>query len=196
MNVVLKLILFAGGPGSGKTSVIRRLAERLREDGYSVYIIRDWAREIIRREKKKGSDGILPWTNRLEFERLVLKHYIREYEKIFNENPSLFDMILEDGGGFATKAYCNVDGIPTPNEYEVLLRYIDRVDLVFLMDLPRRYHKDSERWEDYDYAIKIHFEIMNLHKQLFHNKIVLVKYMEKLDDKVNYVYSVLMKKLF
>ncbi len=194
--MVLKLVLFAGGPGSGKTSVVKKLADRLRENGYTVYIIRDWAREIIRNEKKKGYNGILPWTNRLEFERLVLKHYIEEYKKIFDEKNGLFDIVLEDGGGFATKAYCDVDGVPVPGEYKELLKYIDRVNLVFLMDLPRRYHKDSERWEDYDYAVRIHFEIIRLHKQLFHNRIVLVKYMEKLDDKVNYVYDVLMEKLF
>ncbi len=192
----MKLVLFAGGPGTGKTSVIRRLAERLRGDGFTVYVIRDWAREIIRNEKKKGTNGILPWTNRFEFERLVLRQYIMEYKKIFDENDDLFDIVLEDGGGFATKAYCDVDSVPVPNEYDVLLKYIDRVDLVFLMDLPRIYHKDSERWEDYDYAVRIHLEIMRLHEQLFNNKIVLVKYMDNLDNKVNYVYGVLMKELF
>ncbi len=193
--MVLKLILFAGGPGTGKTSVIRKLAERLRENSYTVYIIRDWAREIIRKEKEKGSNGILPWTNRLEFERLVLKHYIEEYKRIFDEKNDLFDIVLEDGGGFATKAYCEVDGVPVPKEYEVLLRYINRVNLVFLMDLPRRYHKDSERWEDYEYAIRIHFEIIRLHRELFSDRIIFVKYMDRLDDKVDYVYNVLLNKL-
>ncbi len=193
--MVLKLVLFAGGPGSGKTSVIRRLAERLREDGYTVYIIRDWAREIIRKEKEKGSNGILPWTNRLEFERLVLKHYIEEYKRIFDEKNDLLDIVLEDGGGFATRAYCEVDGVQVPREYEVLLRYINRVNLVFLMDLPRRYHKDSERWEDYEYAIRIHFEIIRLHRELFSDRIIFVKYMDRLDDKVDYVYNVLLNKL-
>jgi len=192
---VLKLVLIAGGPCSGKTSIVSRLAEWLRNEGYSVYVIRDWAREIIRREKPKGDKGILPWTDRAGFEREVAKEYLREYKRLFDNPLVEYDIVLEDSGGFATKAYCQVDDVDIPREFYELMRYHDRVSLVILLDFPRSYHIDSERWEELEYARRIHEEIVELHKEIFRDKVYMIEYMDDIDAKAKEVYRLIKEKL-
>lgn len=192
----MKLVLIAGGPCSGKTSTVTRLAEWLRRDGYSVYVIRDWAREIIRREKPKGDKGILPWTDRVSFEREVAKKYLREYERLFGNPLVEYDIVLEDGGGFATKAYCQVDNVEVPREFYELMKYRNRVSLVILLDFPpRSYRIDSERWEELEYARRIHKEIVELHKEIFRDKVYMVNYMNSIDVKAEKVYRLIKEKL-
>ncbi len=191
----LKFVIIAGGPCSGKTSVVSRLAEWLRSEGYSVYVIRDWAREIIRREKPKGDKGILPWTDRARFEREVIKSYLSEYSKIFENPTRTYDIVFDDGSAFSAGAYCRVDNVEIPLEYTSLLKYVDKVSLVLLMDFPRKYRRDQERWEDREYAIRIHREIIRLHNELFHGRTVMIEYMESIDKKVETAYRIIKEKL-
>ncbi len=160
------------------------MKEELEKRGYRVYVIIDWAREIIRREKEKGDKGILPWTNRVLFEYLVVKHHLNEYRRLI-KTPSNYDIVLEDGGGFAAKAYCEVDGVDLPRNYSDLLKRKELVDLVLLMDVPRKYFTDSERWEDRDYALKIHKAIERVHREIFGDKVVKIKYTGDPREKIN-----------
>ena len=159
------------------------MKEELEKRGYRVYVIIDWAREIIRREKEKGDKGILPWTNRILFEYLVVKYHLDEYKQLLKSSPK-YDVVLEDGGGFAAKAYCEVDGVDLPRNYSDLLKYKELVDLVLLMDVPRKYFTDSERWEDRDYALRIHKAIERVHREIFGDKVVKIKYTEDPKEKI------------
>ncbi|WFO75091.1 ATP-binding protein [Desulfurococcaceae archaeon MEX13E-LK6-19] len=180
----LLLVLIAGGPCTGKTTLVKGLSEELQKRGYSVYVIVDWAREIIREEKKKGDKGILPWTNRVLFEEKVVEKHLEEYVKL-TKGLVKADIVLEDGGGFVAKAYCSVDNVPVPEIYNDLLKYKDLVDLVLLTTEAPFYTTDAERWEDKVYAKRIHDAIIKLHKELFRNKTVEIPYMDDVGKRVD-----------
>ncbi len=188
------IVLVAGGPCTGKTTVVEGIARRLTEIGYRVYVIKDWAREIIKREKQRGSNGILPWTNRYLFEELVIKSHLEEYRKLESSGWN-YDVILEDGGGYAAKAYCIVDGVDTPPIYNELLKYAEKVDLVLLMGPPRKYSTDSERWESLEYALKIHNAITEVHKEIFRDKIIVLDYEETPEAKVEKALRIIVENL-
>ena len=186
-------VLVAGGPGTGKTTIVNGLASRLRSLGYRVYVIRDWAREIIRREMER-SGRVLPWVDRRLFEYEVLKHHLEEYRRVLALS-SRIDVVVEDGGPFAAKAYCDVDGVPVPELYNEALKYVDMIDLVVLTDTPKSYAKDSERWEDLGYALKIHRAIVELHMQLFRGRTVVSPYEDSPSRRVEKLLSVISPRL-
>ncbi|MET1160510.1 MAG: ATP-binding protein [Thermoprotei archaeon] len=187
------LVLVAGGPGTGKTTLAYGLANRLKKLSYSVYVIRDWAREIIAREKPKGDRGILPWTNRVLFEYLVVKHHLEEYKRVLSSD---YDIVIEDGGGFAAKAYCVVDGVELPSNYSELLEYSDRVSLVLLTTYTREiYSTDDVRWENPVYAERIHEAITRVHYELFRDRVVTIPFMPRIGDRVEYALGVIRERL-
>lgn len=177
------LVLVAGGPCTGKTTIVQGVSRELEKLGYKTYVIIDWAREIIRQEKSKGDKGILPWTNRVLFEEKVVEKHLEEYRRIA-DGKIRADIVIEDGGGFAAKAYCIVDNVEVPRIYNSLLNYTDLVDLVILTTPLVFYKTDQERWEDSKYARKIHDAIIAVHKELFRAKTIEVPYMDNPSDRI------------
>jgi len=162
-------IIVAGGPCTGKTTLINNLKKELSKRGYSVYVIRDWAREIIREQKEMGGN-ILPWKNRVAFEIEVIKRHTSEYSKLGS-----YDFILEDGGPFLALSYCKVDNVELPRKWvQYLLSFKDKVDIVLVTDELSEYFTDRERWENLDYARKVHYEIILQHLELFGNKVYFI----------------------
>lgn len=180
------LVLVAGGPCTGKTTIVQGVSRELEKLGYKTYVIIDWAREIIRQEKSRGDKGILPWTNRVLFEEKVVEKHLEEYRRIV-DGKTHADIVIEDGGGFAAKAYCNVDNVKVPRIYSNLLNYTDLVDLVILTTPPVAYTTDQERWEDHEYARRIHDAIITVHRELFRAKTTEIPYMDSPGDRIKSV---------
>ena len=64
-----------GGPCTGKTTLINALKEK----GFN--IITETAREVIAEGQEKNLDA-LPWINRVEFQKKVLKKQLEKEKKI------------------------------------------------------------------------------------------------------------------
>ena len=167
-------ILVTGGPGSGKTTLVKELARRLWRKKYRVYIIRDWGREIIRNSLSKGID-ILPWRNKGRFHEEVVKAYLSEYIRIYNQGlASSLDFVIEDSGAFFTDAYDEVLGNVPDNANKTLLPWRTYIDLVLLVTPHNKYVKDDVRREDRELAIKIHDAISARVKKAFDGKWVII----------------------
>lgn len=161
-------LLVAGGPCTGKTTLTNLLYSILRRRGLKVYVIRDWARELIKINKEKG--GPLPWTDRVNFEIEVVKKHLHEFKEIIELNP---DIIIEDSGPIAAIAYCNVDGKLLPKEViNKIISHSKNIDLVLITEPNSNYFTDEERWEMRSYALKVHKEIIKIHDSLLSNKII------------------------
>ncbi len=175
-------ILVVGGPCSGKTTVVQGLREKLEEKGFSVYVIDDQAREVIREQQSIGG-RLLPWIDRLGFELEVAR---RHYRLLLEGLEKGYDFIIEDSGIPATLAYLRVDGVEPPRELLRLVEEVSRlVDIVLAMKPPVNYQRDSERWEDYDYAMRIHEAIMDVHRELLPDKLVQLDSYDRVEDRVN-----------
>ncbi len=162
-------VIVAGGPCTGKTTLVNNLKCELSRRGYSVYVIRDWAREIIKEQKESGGE-ILPWKNRVAFEIEVIKRHTSEYSKL-----EKYDVVLEDGGPFLALSYCKVDNVKLPSEWvQYLMKFKDKVDIVLITDELSEYFIDRERWENLDYARKVHYEIILQHLELFGSKVYFI----------------------
>lgn len=145
--------VITGGPCVGKTTTLNELARR----GYKT--APEAARMIIQEEQAKPN-GILPWTDLLGFQHLVLQRQI-------NLEQRLWDGFLDraiDG-----IAYCRLGKIEVPKEL-IYFAKTNRYDCIIFPDaLP--YKLDSERKEDEATAKKIHDEIFKVYVEFGYNPI-------------------------
>jgi len=166
-------VIIVGGPGTGKTTLTNLLQKELTKQGLKVYVIRDWAREIIIEQKAKGGN-LLPWINRVAFEREVVRRHVREYENLYTRGEEKkYDVILEDGSPFIAPAYAEADGEP-PDEWITgkLREWAWIVDAAILTTPLNNYGTDNARWENKQYALKIHETIRKHINKTFPNKTI------------------------
>jgi len=185
-------ILIAGGPCSGKTTLVSTLSNELSKYGLKIYVIKDWARELIKRGKSSG--GPLPWTNRVEFEVKVVSKHLEDYRRALRYSP---DVIVEDSGPISAIAYCKIDKVKLPDEvFKKIVEHASNIDIVILTHMNlSMYFRDSERWESRDYALKIHKEIVNVHRELLSNKVYQVSYSIWYKSGLRYVVNYIIKYL-
>ncbi len=171
-----KHVIIVGGPGTGKTTLTNLLQEELTRRGFRVYVIRDWAREIILEQKATGGN-LLPWIDRVAFEREVVRRHVKEYENLYVKGEEKkYDVILEDGSPFIAPAYAEADNEP---QDEWIMKKLKEwewiVDLAVLTTPLNNYGTDNARWEDRQYALKIHEEIRKHILRTFKEKTLQLK---------------------
>ena len=101
-------IVLTGGPGAGKTTVLRRLQQNLEEKGYKVIIVSETARELAEAGiELGGSDDYI-----LKIQELILKRQLEKERTIeeFAKDAYMQDVvILHDRGAIDNKAYLKSD---------------------------------------------------------------------------------------
>ena len=132
----MKKYVLTGGPGVGKSTVLRILASR----GFSV--VPEIARELIEDEHKKNSD-ILPWRNHAKFQNMVARKQYAAEKEIINSVGTFLDRSLVDG-----YAYCKYANTPIPQI--ILDGARNRYDKIFLLEQLPIYRKDEHRKENRD----------------------------------------------
>ncbi len=156
-------VLVAGGPCTGKTTLVRLLSGVLGAQGLRIYVIRDWAREIIK-EGKDGKEVPLPWTDRAAFETEVVRRHISDFRRAQKYSP---DIIIEDSGPIAPIAYCRVDSVELPKDIvRNIMTHVRRLNLIVITEPLTSYNTDNERWEEREYAMKLHKEIVRVHRNI------------------------------
>lgn len=128
----IKKYVIAGPPCSGKTTII----ERLKIMGYET--VEEAARKIILNQL--NGNKILPWTNKIEFQKLVLKLGL-EYEKNVKTSPVFIDCGIPSG-----IAYLKKDGLTIPKELEEASKNAGYT-AIFLLEPLSNYKKDDVRKE-------------------------------------------------
>ncbi len=169
-----KHVLVAGGPGTGKTTLVNKLTHALTSLGCRTYVIRDWGREIIEKSLETGSN-ILPWQDREAFHEAVVKAYINDYLKIYESKlKELVDIVIEDAGAYFTEAYNRAEALPPDDSSTKMTEWAVYVDLVLIVRPLRQYIRDRVRREDKYLALKIHQIIEEIAKSVFKDRVVII----------------------
>jgi len=169
-KVINKKVVITGGPGTGKTSVIKELIDK----GYQCY--EEASRGIILRGKPFKSDP-LSFSNSLYKART--KHYIDSQKKEYSRNTVFFDRGIHDI--LAYLRYINRN-----NNYweDVILNY--QYDTVFVFPPWKEiYTTDSERQEDFKESKEVNSEIIKVYKESNSDIIEIPKM--TIEERVNFI---------
>lgn len=153
----MRKYVITGGPCSGKTTTINEL----RNLGY--HTIQESARAVIEQEQP---NGILPWTNVFEFQKLVLKKQL-ELEERINGSTTFLDRGCLDG-----IAYCWQAKIQAPQELIEITRS-QRYTAIFLLEQLSEYKTDGQRKEDSTVAKELHKLIEQAYKKFGYRTITI-----------------------
>lgn len=154
-------IVLTGGPSGGKTTILKNIANKLRKEGYNVFIVPETARTFLEggiNANPKDREYTLKFQNFILKEQLAREEYTEEFAKMINNSQKT--IIIYDRAIMDNRAY-----LESQEDFEFLLRQynlsekdvINRYDLVIhLVSLAttdkNAYIKDDERTESPDEA--------------------------------------------
>ena len=142
----IRKIVITGGPGTGKTAVIKALEDK----GYPC--LHEISREIILEAQKKGIDQLF-LKEPLLFSELLLEGRIRQHKEAEALDKEL---VFIDRGIPDVVAYMDYFG----NEYPPIFRKVCEeyiYDKVFILPPWKDiYVSDNERYESFEQAVSIH----------------------------------------
>lgn len=143
-------IVFTGGPGAGKTSVINELKAR----GFCCAA--EVSRQVIQAQVEAQS-RILPWIDKEAFAHLVLEFEISSYQKNQNQNHNQSELIFFDRSLVDILGFFHLDKMDVTEALQSGVDHYKYHSRVFLFppweDI---YANDSERKEDFDTAIRFY----------------------------------------
>lgn len=142
---MVKKIVLTGGPCSGKTTIIDKLAEI----GFST--TSEAARVVIAQEIEKES-RIVPWNGRGEFYDFQLK--VGEKQILYERDVLDKELVFLDRGLIDLSGYSRMRGVSLPIYLQNQMREAQYSKVFFLETLSDKfYRQDSERKESYSSAL-------------------------------------------
>ncbi len=147
--------VISGGPGFGKTSIIKELESR------NYKSIHEISRSIIKEQQEQGGD-ILPWKNLAAFSGLVFEQRLKQHAIAPPTEACFYDRGIVD-----VLAYMVKDDLQIPSQYIEAAKNYHYNQIVFLTPPWREiYLMDNERKEDFENAFDIHQLIEQTYKQM------------------------------
>lgn len=150
-------IVLTGGPGGGKTTILKRIADKLRKDGYNVFVVPETARTFLEggiKANPKDREYTLKFQDAILKEQLAREQYTEEFAKMTNNSQKT--IIIYDRAIMDNRAY-----LDSQEDFDFLLKQnnlsekdvINRYDLVIhLVSLAatdkNTYVNDDERAEN------------------------------------------------
>lgn len=139
-----KRVVISGGPGAGKTTLVKRL----RELGYSVFD--EYSRTLIKLAQKEGKSRYFI-SNPHEFSEALLTGRINQFEAFYEEQTNT-PFVFFDRGIHDIYAYLKAIGKDSQSWYDIVSKF--QYDLVFLLAPWEEIYKlDDQRTETFDEAI-------------------------------------------
>jgi predicted ATPase len=167
--------IVTGGPGMGKTAIIRAL----RELGYTT--VPETGREIIRQQVAAGGHA-LPWDDRAAFAWRMFEQSVADYETYASSpGPVFFDRGIAD-----TIGYLELCGLPVPEAMLQVARTC-RFNKKVLLTPPWKaiYEQDTERKQSFAEAVATYTCMISIYERLDYELIVLPE--ASVADRVNFV---------
>ena len=135
--------VITGGPGVGKTTLIKELERR----GYKC--IPEVAREVIREQNTIGGDA-LPWKDRELYSSLMLQRSVRDFTRLAEEKDIyFFDRGIPDTYGYKMLIHLPID----PELEYAAITYRYNVAVFILPPWTEIYETDDERRQTLQEAI-------------------------------------------
>lgn len=143
-------VVFTGGPGSGKTSVIELLCNMGYQSAPEV------GRKVIKAQVESQGSA-LPWLDKTAFRDEMVLEEINNYENFGNIEITFYDRSIIDSYG-----YSKLERIPVS---ELLLSKcceLDYCSKVFIFPpWEEIYENDTERKKDFNEAVATYHEMVN-----------------------------------
>ncbi|MGF1793305.1 AAA family ATPase [Photobacterium profundum] len=148
-------IVFTGGPGSGKTTVINELKKR----GY--LSSEEVGRRVIHTQVEQGGDA-LPWANKKSFRDLMLKAEVDSYQ----QNQCEVEWGFFDRGVVDILGYSNLESICLSDQLLNAVSSFQYHQKAFIFPpWESIYTNDSERKQDFIVAVKTYKEMISAYIQ-------------------------------
>jgi predicted ATPase len=170
--MVKNIYIISGGPGTGKTSVIKELEKR----GFKVF---HEAARLIGSKDKRFIGKTVKGISAKEFQEAIFNLQKKRYSKIKSK-----DIIFSDRGFGDTLAYYNVNKIEFPKEKFEYAKKV-RFPMVFILDFLNFYETDGLRVESKKEQEKIHQEIIKMYKKLGYNPIIVP--FDSVENRVDFI---------
>jgi predicted ATPase len=149
------LFAISGGPGSGKTTVLRELA------ALGFQYAPEVARQIIQEQVQAGGRA-LPWEDREAYTSLMLQRSIASYL----EHTPASRPVFSDRGIPDTLGYARLIGLPEQSAIESACREYRYASLVFVAPpWPEIYRTDSERKQDFAEAQRTFAQVTEVYRE-------------------------------
>lgn len=157
-------IVITGGPGTGKSSLIRELSSR----GHLCH--EEYSRTLIREQLESGGNA-LPWEDLLAFSHMVIAGRVNQYLNAHPKTRTYFDRGIPD-----SLAYLVKDRVDFPQEWWELAMAHPYSDPVYITPpWEEIYLRDDERREDFSDLLDIHHHLVTTYTQLGYQLIELPK---------------------
>jgi predicted ATPase len=144
MPECLSFYVLTGGPGSGKTSIVERLAAR------GFVTVAETGRDILRQQVAIGGRAV-HWDDAVTFRELMLARGMADFERMEGEtSPVFFDRGITELTG-----YCRLIGVPVPDHIRKAVEHYRYNPMVFATPpWPEIYAHDALRKQDEDEAVR------------------------------------------
>ncbi len=149
-----KRIVITGGPGSGKTALIKFLEQE------NHFVLHEISREVILEAQKQGIEQLF-LENPILFSEMLLEGRLKQFQE---GGKSSTPIIFYDRGMPDVTAYMDFMDIHYPiNFSETCMKY--RYDTIFVLPpWEMIYEQDNERYESFEQAEKIFDFLKNSYK--------------------------------
>ena len=148
--MIPKKVVIAGGPGTGKTSIINELRKR----GFLSYD--EISRQITLQARKDGIEQLF-LTEPLLFSEKLLEGRTQQFKDAENETEHI---VFLDRGIPDVIAYMDYIGDTYPNLF-IEACEVHKYDYIFILaPWQEIFISDSERYENFEEAIEIHHHLL------------------------------------
>lgn len=154
-----KTIVITGGPGSGKTSIIKLLTKL----GYTCF--NEISRQVILEARKEGIEQLF-LTKPIQFSQRLLEGRIKQYNEALNTKKAVAFL---DRGIPDIPAYMDFKGDIYPELFNEACKKHNYTAVFILAPWQDIFISDNERYENFTQAKQIHEELVKTYSNYGYN---------------------------